>query len=106
MGAHQLLPKTKALFNEIERKYSGFFVGTLSTWDRWNYKQSLPSEVETAAKELGAPFDKIQVFKDEDNPDAYDMFVSELPSLRTLSKEGEYTDRRGKKVKFTVTVNC
>jgi hypothetical protein len=105
-GTYELLPKTKALFNEIEKKYSGFRVGTLSRWERWNYNQDLPVEVETAAKELGAPFDKIQVFRDEDNPDAYDMFVSELPSLRTLSKEGEYTDRRGKKVRFTVTVNC
>ena len=106
MGAHELLPKTKALFNEIERKYSGFFVGTLSKWERWNYKQSLPSEVETSAKELGAPFDKIQVFKDNHNPDAYDMFVSELPSLETLSQEGVYKDRLGRTVRFTVIVNC
>lgn len=105
-GAYSLLPKTEALFNEIGKKYSGFRVGTLSKWEEWNYRQTLPIEVETAAKELGAPFDKIQVFKDEDNPDAYDMFVSELPSLRTLSKEGEYTDRRGNKVRFAVTVNC
>jgi hypothetical protein len=106
MGAHELLPKTKALFNEIERKYSGFRVGTLSTWERWNYKEALPAEVETSAKELGAPFDKIQVFKDEDNPDAYDMFVSELPSLETLSQEGVYKDRLGRTVRFTVIVNC
>jgi hypothetical protein len=106
MAAYELLPKTRALFDEIGKKYSGFQVGTLSRWERWNYKQDLPAEVEAAAKELGAPFDKIQVFKDKDNPDAYDMFVAELPNLKTLSREGEYVSRNGEKVRFTVTVNC
>jgi hypothetical protein len=106
MGAYALLPKTRALYDEIGKKYSGFYVGTLSKWEMWNYKQDLPAEVEAAAKELGAPFDKVQVFRDKDNPDAYDMFVSELPSLETLSREGVYMDKRGKSVRFTVIVNC
>jgi len=106
MGAHELLPKTRALYDEIERKYSGFHPGTLSRWERWNYQQDLPAEVEAAAKTLGAPFDKVQVFTDGRNPDAYDMFVSELPNLKTLSQQGEYTNSRGKKIRFTVTVNC
>lgn len=106
MGAYALLPKTRALYDEIGKKYSGFRVGTLSDWEMWNYKQDLPAEVEAAAKTLGAPFDKVQVFRDKDNPDAYDMFVSELPSLETLSREGVYMDKRGKSVRFTVIVNC
>lgn len=106
MGAYALLPKTKALYNEIGKKYSGFRVGTLSNWERWNYQQDLPAEVKAAAKILGESFDKVQVFRDKDNPDAYDLFVSELPSLQTLSREGVYKDNNGKSVRFTVIVNC
>ncbi len=39
MGAYALLPKTRALYDEIGKKYSGFMTGTLSKWERWNYKK-------------------------------------------------------------------
>ena len=106
MGAYALLPKTRALYDEIGKKYSGFMTGTLSKWERWNYKQDLPADVEAAAKELGVPFNQVQVFRDKDNPDAYDMFVSELPRLETLSREGVYKNKMGHSVRFTVIVNC
>ena len=98
-------PKLRSLYNSVATRFSDLKANTLDTWDRWTYKESLPKEVEKAAKDLKVPFSSVIFFNDYDNPDAYELFLQKLPSITKEFKTGEYQNRLGDNLRFLVVNN-
>ena len=97
--------KLKGAYDLVGRKFSGFKANVLDRWERWTYKESLPKEVEAAAKDLGVAFDNIIFFRDSDNPDAFNMMIKELPKIDAEFRTGTYKNRNGKVVNYAVVNN-
>lgn len=99
-----LKAKLMKLFTQVEKQYSDFDNGILAKWKEWTWDEDMPKEVEAAAQTLRVPFEDIQYFSNESNPDAFNYFMENLPEVTKKYKEGEYKQKY-RSIKFVVVVN-
>lgn len=81
---------------------SDFYKYWMGDWEDWSFNDELEPEVTLAIKEIGAPFDKIFYFDDEQSKTAYDDFNKELRKSKLIFKEGTYF--RGRR-RFVIVIN-